>query len=253
MSLKASLLSSVLCASACAGDPTRGSHHGFVVDEIGRTVEFAEPVPARLFVDYRAVSYPGRIVEYGVELDGLPVVVTYAIDPSSQRPLQTRIYDGVSLTPLLALLADDRTLDVTAGDGLAALTVHDYTDPTAAAAVGDAMAIAPSLRPLLDAVLPARSELAPVPAFWQNVDQPTGGDGEVGHTSSSGRPLLSGWAAPVSLLGSLFLQSPCVDAEAGYRCPCMHVATPAVGEVETCTGRPPRQPEPSDLRLHNAR
>ncbi len=249
MLAKISVLSLVLSGSACITEPTRGSHHGFVVEGIGREVAFSEPVPTRLFVDYRAVSYPGRIVEYGVEIDGVPLVVTYAIDPASERPLQTRIYDGVTFAPVLALLADDRTLEVVTGDSSAALVVRDYTDPGAARADGDAMAIAASLRPVLDAVLPARAELAPVPAFWQNIDQPAGSDGDIGHSSSSGRPLISSWAAPVSLLGSLFLQSPCLDG-AGYRCPCMHVDTPAVGEVETCLDVPPRQ---ADERRASAR
>jgi hypothetical protein len=228
-----SLLASLLFVAACGVDPSRNTHDGFVIEDIGREVTFTEPIQASLYVDYRAVSYPGRIVEYGVEVDGDPLVITYAIDPAAPRPLQTRIYDGVAFAPLLALLADDTTLEVVAGDGTASLTVVDYTTPAGASAIGDTMSIAPSLRPLLDAVLPARAELAPVPAFWQNVDQPDGSDGDIGHTSSSGRPLLGAWSAPVSLLGSLFLQSPCI-ADAGYRCPCMHVDTPAVGQVDTC-------------------
>lgn len=221
-------------AAACAVEPVSDSHDGFVIEHIGRDVVFDDPIPARLYVDYRAVSYPGRIVEYGVDVDGTHLVIDYAIDPASARPLQTRIYDGISFAPLLALLADDRTLEITGSDGVGVLVVSDYTEPLLAHASGDSMAIAPSLRPLLDAVLPARSELAAVPAFWQNIDQADGDDGEIGHTSSSGRALLSSWSAPVSLLGSLFLQSPCVVADDGYRCPCMHVDTPAVGHVDTC-------------------
>src|SRR5262245_23285060 len=209
MLARSSLLPLLVIAGGCAAEAGRSTNDGFVIEHIGREVTFTEPVPARLFVDYRAVSYPGRIVEYGIEIDDRPVVVTYAIDRSSRRPLQTRIYDGTSFAPLLTLLADDRALDVTGGTAGASLTVSDYTDPKAATAIGDAMAIAPSLRPLLDAVLPARSELAPVPAFWQNVDQPNDPSGDIGHSSSSGRPLLETWAAPVSLLGSLFLQTPC--------------------------------------------
>jgi hypothetical protein len=232
----ASLAFVLASAVACGVEPSSNTHDGFVIERIDREVSFTEPVATRLFVGYRAVSYPGRIVEYGVEVDGAPLVVTYAIDPAANRPLQTRIYDGVTFEPKLAVLADDRTLDVIAGDE-ATLTVDGYTTPAQALVSGDAMAVAASLRPLLDAVLPARVELAPVPAFWQNVDQRADTDGDIGQTSSSGRPLIGSWSAPVSLLGALFLQTPCI-ADAGYRCPCMHLDMPAIGTVETCASQP---------------
>ena len=234
-----SLWLAVLIAG-CAGTPSADTRPGFVIETIDREFRFSAPLAATLYIDYRAVSYPAHTVEFRVVADGTPLVVTYAIDPRSQLALATRIYDGATIAPLLTLAADDHDLEVTAGAGGDTLAVRGYTRPGSAEVSGAAMAIAASLRPVLDAVLPARSELGPVPAFWQNIDQNDGGNGGIGHTSSNGKPLLDTWSAPVSLLGALFLQGPCLDPRAGYACPCMHVDAPAVGRLDTCDYAPPR-------------
>jgi hypothetical protein len=119
------------------------------------------------------VSYAGRVVEYGVLVDDRPLVVTFGVEPTAPLPLATRVFDGVDGAPLVALLADDRVLDVHVGDDALPIRVADYlttlATPGPAVALG---AIPTELRPLLDAVLPARAEIAPVPAFWRNLDQP---------------------------------------------------------------------------------
>jgi hypothetical protein len=220
--------------AACGPDPVGEVEHGFAIEIIDRDVHFDTPLPASLYVDYRAISYPGRTIEYGVAVDGIPLVIVYTIAPAAALPLQTRIFDGDTLAPLLALDADDRTLEITTAGATAPLRVDDYTDPAAAQITGTAGVLPAHLRPLLDIVLPARNQIAPVPAFWQNVDQPDGVGGDIGETSTAGRPLLPAWSAPVSLLGALFLQSPCVAGTTGYACPCLHIDDPAVGTVETC-------------------
>ena len=61
------------------------------------------------------------------------------------------------------------------------------------------------------------------------------GDGAIGQTSTSGRPLVASWSAPVSFLGALYLQAPCLGRNAVYRCPCFSVDNPTVGIVATCS------------------
>lgn len=221
-------------AAACGPEPSTEVQTGLAVEIIDRDVHFDSPLPASLHVDYRAVSYPGRVIEYGVAVDDVPFVIVYTIAPAAARPLQTRIYDGVTLAPLVALDADDRVLEVTAAGAAAPLVVEGYTDPATAQVSGAPTALAPGLRPLLDAVLPARGDVAPVPAFWQNVDARPDDGGDVGSTTTVERPILPDWSAPVTLLGALYLQSPCVAGEGAYACPCLHVDDPAVGTVETC-------------------
>jgi hypothetical protein len=224
------------CAAlvGCAAPLERDRDHSAVVEEIGQTFTIAAPLPATIYVDYRAVSYAGRVVEYGVLVDDRPLVVTYGVEPTAPLPLATRVFDGVDGAPLVALLADDRVLDVHIGDDALPIRVPDYlttlATPGPAVALG---AIPTELRPLLDAVLPARAEIAPVPAFWRNLDQPPPPGGDLGASSSAGRALLPNWSAPLSLLGALFVQGPCVRDDR-YRCPCMTVELTTVGRFSTC-------------------
>lgn len=236
----AALALGALACAACADAPASDRADSLVVEEIDRTIEITAPLPARVYVAYRAVSYAGRVVEYGVELAGRPLVVTYGIDPTAPLPLQTKVFDAATGAPLIALLADDRQLDVYVGDAPAPIHVDRYTLPTALPS-GAVIAIDPMLRPLLDAVLPARTEIAPVPAFWRNLDQRPPPGGDIGSSSSAGRPVLPSWSAPVSLLGALFVQGPCVRDDR-YACPCMTVDLPAVGQFETCSAAPPVEP-----------
>lgn len=217
--------------TGCAAPLGRDRDHSAVIEPIEATITVDAPVPASLYVSYRAVSYAGHVVEYGVEVEGRPLIVTYGVEPGAALPLATRVFDGIDGAPLLALLADDHVLDVHVGDDALPVRVADYlatTGPTTA--IG---AIADDLRPVLDVVLPARVALAPVPAFWRNLDEPAPPDGELAASSSAGRPLLTSWSASRSLLGALFSQGPCVRGDR-YQCPCMTVDLVVVGRFSTC-------------------
>jgi hypothetical protein len=224
-----SILFTAATTAACAPEPDHGAAGTFVVENIDRDLSIVFPRPGNLYVSYRAISYPGRLVEYGLRVGDDDLTAVYWLEPEAALPLRTAIYRVGDPLPQIEMAASDTTAEVRTADDLA-LTVSGYTDP--------ATAIATSLRPLtidatlrtaLDAVLVARGELAAPPSFWQNRDD-RAPDGDVHSTSTAGRPVVTDWNVDVSLLGALFRQGPCVE-DAGFACPCFRIADQPGGPV----------------------
>lgn len=223
-----SLVAPVLALVGCVDAPIGArSATGLVIEPIERWIDLGDPLPARLYVEHRAVSYAGRIAEYAVEVDERPYVLTYAIDATSSLPLQTRVYESGAAIPIVVAAASDTVLEISLGDDATPhLRVDRYAEPGSIHAdLRAPLELDPTLRPLLDAVLVARSEVAPVPAFWNNVDVSEPPVGGLAQTSTAGRPVLPGWSIPVSLLDALYFQLPCVNAPGAYACPCLELAS----------------------------
>lgn len=221
--------STLACATAGAGDPTSGVAEYTVVDLYRRTFRFDLPVPVELFVDYRAISFEGKVAEYGVTVGGRDLLLLYSIIPGDELPLRTEVFDRRSLEPLVVARADDQDLVVANRDDVV-LAVQDYLTPERSEVTANGEPVPDEALRALQAVLPARGELGLVPQFFLNradAGQVAGTDG-IAHTTSVPRPILADWEATESLLGAFVKQSVCTrnDRSARYQCPCFRLALP---------------------------
>lgn len=217
-----------LALAACAVDEGGiGSQdqHDVVADVYEREVAWPAPAACRAYLHQRVVDYVSYHVEYRAELDGDALAIVYGVRPEEARPLAVEVH-AAGRGLLLALAADDATLEVAGAGGAPLLAVDGYTTRTAdlaAAAPLDPRALA-----ALRCILPARAELGWVPGFLRNRREgaPVGGVGQ----SSSAAPAVIPWDADLGLIGALARASLCLQPE-GWACGCFTLDDPIAGAV----------------------
>jgi hypothetical protein len=228
---------SVACTSSADDGVTMGTHDYTVIERFDRAFRFESPTPSDVYVEYRALSYPAHVAEYGLRIGDRELVAVYSIAPAELLPLYAEVFDRATLEPLVTARSNDMRLEVSDASDVV-LVVDDYLSPSSPGIAVQSRALDPDALATLESVLPARGELGVVPQFFLNRGDvtPVPGTDGVSQTTSDPRPLVD-WSAAVSLLGAYAYEGVCVQGAQApdYACPCFAFVPPDGHEiVGTC-------------------
>jgi len=227
----------VLALTGCAAPPDSDvgstSSHDAVIKVYDRDLQLTQPRACAIHLLQRATDESARTVEYDARVGEHAASIVYSIVAASPYPLQVSLYDPHGANTF-SVAASDHALQVLGPGGALLRSVDGYdqaeaqTTVTGSGPIDDRDGLT-----LLGCALAGRAELGAVPAFLRNLASGglVPGQPDVGHSTENPTPILPDWMGSVSLLGSFWLMSSCLDTS-GWHCGCgQGMNDPVVGPV----------------------